>query len=92
MNKVIDIQKDQLSKLNFLKIRKKQKPKQSEQIHRLKAAIIKESGSEPKPRITINTMRGLFRFSAPVLMIGNDFVVLKGNTYVPLKCIVEVDL
>ncbi|CAG5081772.1 hypothetical protein [Parvicella tangerina] len=90
-NKIIEINKDQLSKLEFKKVNKsKREHKKWELMQKLKAAQVKRKDGDGKVNITLKTSRGLFSVSAAILMIGNDFVVLRGNIYIPIKSVLNV--
>lgn len=90
-NKTININKNELSKLKFKKINKSNRNiNKWELLQRLKAAQLTRKDGDGKVQIIIQTSRGLFSVLAAVLMIGNDFVVLKGNIYIPIKSIFNV--
>ncbi len=88
---IIRIDKYELSKLTFKKVNKTKRPlKKWELFQKLKVAQLKRKDADGQVSLTVRTNRGLFSVAAAVLMIGNDFVVLKGNIYIPIKSIFNV--
>lgn len=90
---IIHINKNELAKLRFKKIQKGNRPlKKWELLQKLKAAQLKRKDGDGKVKIILKTSRGLFSVAAAILMIGNDFVVLRGNIYIPIKSIFNVSI
>lgn len=92
--KVILIDKEELNKINFTQKEVLfSKQKIEDRKHKLTSAMMMKKDGDAKVTITFKTKsRGYFKVIAPVLMMGKDFIELKGGQIIPVKSIRKVTL
>lgn len=88
----LEIDKDQLYKLNFAQHEVLKKPKRiQERKRKIKVAVANSKGTDNKVSILFHSaQRGLLKVRTSVLTAGQDFIVLKGGYIMPIQCIRKV--